>query len=89
MPVALKAQSHDLPHKSDAGGVELGLADALSIARAWERIHANIARHRPGLTLDGVLVERMSPGGVELIIRRAQRSRVGSYPPGRVRRRAS
>ena len=67
-PVALKAQSNDLPHKSDAGGVELGLADALSIADAWERIHANIALHRPGLRLDGVLVECMSPRGVELIV---------------------
>jgi acetate---CoA ligase (ADP-forming) len=68
MPVALKAQSNDLPHKSDAGGVELGLADAHAIAYAWERIHSNIARHQPGLKLDGVLVERMSPRGVELIV---------------------
>lgn len=68
MPVVLKAQSNDLPHKSDAGGVELGLMDAASIAHAWERLHANIARHRPGLELDGVLVESMSPRGTELIV---------------------
>jgi acyl-CoA synthetase (NDP forming) len=68
MPVALKAQSNDLPHKSDAGGVELGLTDAASIAQAWERLNSNIARHRPGLELDGVLVEAMSPRGTELIV---------------------
>ena len=68
MPVALKAQSNDLPHKSDAGGVELGLTDAASLERAWDRLHFNIARHRPGLELDGVLVERMSPRGTELIV---------------------
>jgi acetate---CoA ligase (ADP-forming) len=68
MPVALKAQSNDLPHKSDAGGVELGLSDAASIAEAWNRLHSNIARHRPGLELDGVLVERMSARGAELIV---------------------
>lgn len=67
-PVALKAQSNELPHKSDAGGVELGLTDAVSIAAAWERLHSNIARHRPGLELDGVLVEGMSPRGTELIV---------------------
>jgi acyl-CoA synthetase (NDP forming) len=67
-PVALKAQSNNLPHKSDAGGVELGLSDAASIALAWDRLHANVARHRPGLILDGVLVEAMSPRGTELIV---------------------
>jgi acetate---CoA ligase (ADP-forming) len=68
MPVALKAQSNDLPHKSDAGGVELGLANGAAIERAWDRLHSNISRHRPGLELDGVLVEGMSPRGTELII---------------------
>jgi acyl-CoA synthetase (NDP forming) len=66
--VVLKAQSADLPHKSDAGGVILGLKDAKSIAEGWERLRINIARHRPGLNLDGVLIERMSKPGVELII---------------------
>ena len=68
MPVALKAQSNDLPHKSDAGGVELGLSHATSIEQAWHRLHSNIGRHRPGLVLDGVLVERMSARGTELIV---------------------
>ena len=68
LPVALKAQSSELPHKSDAGGVELDLKDAISIAAAWERLHSNIARKRPGLVLDGVLVEAMSPRGTELIV---------------------
>jgi len=44
------------------------LTDAASIAQAWDRLHSNIARHRPGLELDGVLVERMSPRGTELIV---------------------
>ena len=68
LPVVLKAQSGDLPHKSDAGGVILGLKDAESIAEGWARLQSNVARHRPGLILDGVLIERMSKAGVELII---------------------
>lgn len=67
-PVVLKAQSANLPHKSDAGGVVLGLSDASSLAQGWGRLHANIARNRPGLELDGVLVEAMGQRGVELII---------------------
>jgi acyl-CoA synthetase (NDP forming) len=67
-PVVLKAQSADLPHKSDAGGVVLGLKDARALEEGWKRLQANIARTRPGLVLDGVLIERMSTMGVELII---------------------
>ncbi len=67
-PVALKAQSADLSHKSDAGGVILGLSDAASLAEGWARLDANIARHAPGLTLDGVLIEKMGARGLELII---------------------
>jgi acyl-CoA synthetase (NDP forming) len=67
-PVALKAQSALLPHKSDAGGVLLNIKDDVSIATAWTRLHANLERSRPGLNLDGVLIEGMSKPGVELII---------------------
>ena len=67
-PVVLKAQSADLPHKSDAGGVVLNLKDAHFLAEGWARLHANLARNRPGLALDGVLVEHMSKPGIELII---------------------
>ncbi len=67
-PLALKAQSTELSHKSDAGGVVLGLQDEAALAAGWQQLHANLARSRPGLVLDGVLVETMGPPGVELII---------------------
>jgi len=67
-PVVLKAQAADLPHKSDAGGVILGLGDRAAVATAWDQLHANVANARPGLLLDGVLVEAMGARGVELII---------------------
>jgi acyl-CoA synthetase (NDP forming) len=67
-PVVLKAQAVDLPHKSDAGGVIVGLADAAALAAGWARLHANLAQRRPGLVLEGVLVEAMGRRGVELII---------------------
>jgi acyl-CoA synthetase (NDP forming) len=67
-PLVLKAQSADLSHKSDAGGVVLGLTDATQLAEGWTRLHADIARHRPGLVLEGVLIEKMGKRGVELIV---------------------
>lgn len=67
-PVALKAQSADLSHKSDAGGVVLGLKDAAELAAGWIKLHDDVARSRPGLVLDGVLVEAMAANGVELIL---------------------
>jgi acyl-CoA synthetase (NDP forming) len=67
-PVALKAQAPALSHKSDAGGVVLNLADEAALAAGWRRMHEDLARHCPGLTLDGVLVERMGRRGTEMII---------------------
>jgi acetate---CoA ligase (ADP-forming) len=67
-PVALKAQSLALPHKSDAGGVILDLNDAAALERGWSELHANIRRSRPDLALDGVLVETMAKRGVEMVV---------------------
>ena len=67
-PVVLKAQAAALPHKSDAGGVIIGLKDAAEVAEGWARLSANIAAARPDLTLDGVLVEGMAERGIELIV---------------------
>jgi len=67
-PVVLKAQAAALPHKSDAGGVLLGLETEDAVAEAWSVLQSNIARLRPGLALDGVLVENMGGKGLELIV---------------------
>ncbi|MBX9775611.1 MAG: acetate--CoA ligase family protein [Xanthobacteraceae bacterium] len=67
-PVVLKAQSAALSHKSDVGGVALGIADEASLAAAWGKLHADIARARADLNLEGVLVEAMARPGVELIL---------------------
>ncbi|MHC3432371.1 acetate--CoA ligase family protein [Delftia lacustris] len=67
-PVALKAQSADLSHKSDAGGVILNIADAQAMGEAWGRLHANVAAYDSAIALDGVLVEAMGRRGLEMII---------------------
>lgn len=67
-PVALKAQASALAHKTEAGGVLLNVADRAAVEVGWAAIHANVAAYAPGMTLDGVLVERMGAKGVEMIL---------------------
>ena len=75
-PVVIKAQASSLPHKSDVGGVIVGLADAAALRAGWAKLMDNLATHRPDLTLggvlssglDGVLVEAMGPRGLELVV---------------------
>lgn len=67
-PVVLKAQASELPHKSDVGGVLVGLGDEAALRAGWDRLHTNVAQHRPGLVLDGALVEAMGPRGLELVV---------------------
>jgi acetate---CoA ligase (ADP-forming) len=67
-PVVLKAQSAELLHKSDAGGVIVGIGDVARLGAAWTTLHENLAKARPGLALDGVLVEGQAQAGLEMII---------------------
>lgn len=67
-PVVLKAHSASLPHKSDLGGVLLGIESDAALADAWRALHQNIRNSQPELILEQVLVERMSDKGFELIV---------------------
>jgi acetate---CoA ligase (ADP-forming) len=67
-PVAMKAQAGALAHKTEAGAVMLGVADEAGVRRAWKMLIDNVQRAQPGLALDGVLVERMAPKGLELVV---------------------
>ena len=67
-PVVMKAQSSELSHKSDAGGVAVGLKSADEVHAAWEKMQASVSAYKPGIKLDGILVEAMGKPGVELIV---------------------
>ena len=67
-PVVLKAQAESLIHKTDAGGVVLNLQDVAGLRAGWDRLMAAVERSRPGLKLDGVLVEAMVEAGLELVV---------------------
>ena len=67
-PVVLKIVSADIAHKSDIGGVVLGLADEAAVRLAYERIRESVARALPEARIDGVLVAAMIPAGVETVL---------------------
>lgn len=66
-PVALKIVSPQITHKSDAGGVQLGIASAEAVSAAYDAIVASAQRTAPDATIEGVSVQRMAEPGVEVI----------------------
>jgi acyl-CoA synthetase (NDP forming) len=66
LPVAMKIVSAQITHKSDIGGVALGLASADQVRDAFDRVRA-AGDKVPGAVVDGVLVTPMRPGGAELL----------------------
>lgn len=67
-PVAIKVVSPDILHKTEVGGVSLGLADAEAVRAAVSRMAATIPTHLPDARIDGYLVSEMVQGGVETIV---------------------
>jgi acyl-CoA synthetase (NDP forming) len=65
-PVALKVSSAQITHKSDIGGVALGLGSASEVAAAYQKVRA-AGDAVAGASIDGVLVTPMRTGGVELL----------------------
>ena len=67
-PVALKVSSKDIPHKSDAGLVVLGVANEDGVRAAFDAIGQAARRRFPEADVDGVLVQEMVSGGIETIV---------------------
>jgi len=66
--VALKIASPDIVHKTDAGGVRLGLRTAKQVGKAYEDILAAVSQKHPQARIQGVAVQKMARPGVEVII---------------------
>jgi len=67
-PVVLKIVSPDIVHKSDVGGVKVGLQDAAGVAAAFEEIVANAKKAVPEASITGVAVQNMASEGTEVIV---------------------
>ena len=67
-PVALKIASPDIPHKTDVGGVALGVASPAEVARVTALMLHRVRTRRPEARIHGVLVQAMAPPGKELLL---------------------
>ena len=66
-PVAVKLASHTLVHKTEIGGVQLNLATDAEVRGAYDKIAAQLAQDRNLEAMEGVLVQPMVTGGVEVM----------------------
>ena len=66
-PVALKLQSPDIAHKTEAGAVRLSLRTDEQVAQAFKEVCANGKQYKPNAQVTGVLVTPMAPPGIELM----------------------
>ena len=76
-PVALKIVSPDISHKSDIGGVKLGLKTAEEVTAAFDEIIAAAKKAQPKAKVDGVSVQQMARPGVEVIMGMTQDPQFG------------
>jgi len=67
-PIVLKIVSPQITHKSDVGGVALGLVSAAEVGDAFDRVVASAKQHAPEATIEGVAVQRMERQGTEVIV---------------------
>jgi acetate---CoA ligase (ADP-forming) subunit beta len=67
-PAAMKIISPDIVHKSDVGGVRLGLAGAAEVGKAYDEMMDGVRQKLPAARITGVSIQKMASAGVEVII---------------------
>jgi len=67
-PVVMKISSPDILHKSDVGGVKVGLKDEKEVGWAFQDMMKKVMRRRPDAEIHGVLIQEMISGGKEVIL---------------------
>lgn len=66
-PVALKLSSKDVAHKTEVGGVKLGLSSALAVSQAFVSVTSRIGTTLPSASVEGVIISPMVTDGIETI----------------------
>jgi acetyl coenzyme A synthetase (ADP forming)-like protein len=67
-PVVLKIVSPDILHKTEAGGVLVGLASADEVAKGYATILASAKKYKADAKIDGIQIQQMLSGGQEVIV---------------------
>src|SRR3954453_1651262 len=68
LPLVMKIQSRDIPHKSEVGGVRLNITAKGEAFSAYQALRDDARKHRPNAAIQGVLVGPMANKGIEIII---------------------
>jgi acetyltransferase len=68
VPVALKIDSPDIAHKTEAGAIRLGVVGDERVRSAYGEVMSSARQYAPQATLNGVLVQEMAPAGVEMLL---------------------
>ncbi len=66
-PLVMKIASPDIAHKTEVGGVEVGITSAKAAEEAFNRIMESVKKHKPKARIEGVLVEKMASKTFELL----------------------
>ena len=77
-PVALKLMSHDMPHKSEHGGVVLGIADEWQLRAAIQDLFKLVQDSNPAEATHQIMVQKMVSGTIEVVC--GMRARFGIWP---------
>ncbi len=67
-PIVLKIVSPDIIHKSDVGGVLVGIKNQREVRTSYKQIVKNVKKHNPDAKIAGILVQEMAPSGTEVIV---------------------
>lgn len=67
-PVVLKVVSEDISHKTDVGGVAVGISNDTELEEAFRKIVSDVKKRLKGVKIKGVLVQKMIEGGVEILV---------------------
>ena len=67
-PLVVKVVSSDVPHRSDVGGVQLGIGNAVELQQAIDRIESNLRANRPGAVIDGFELQEQLVDCIEVMV---------------------
>ena len=67
-PIAMKVASPDISHKTDVGGVALGIGSVGQLRAAWTKMQRSLALHAPKARIEGFELEQMVVGGKEVLV---------------------
>jgi len=76
-PVVLKIESPEITHKTEARAVEIGISNDAEVRAAYDRIMENARAYNSAAQINGVLVQEMIHGGLEVIVGMTQDSQWG------------